>query len=1052
MVLSSQVTWGQMPTAVQQDLMNFEPGELIVKLKDNVDAGVTYAENGKAMSSFNIGELLGIEDKIESSSVMFHQKAIDASIVNKEKMKALYAAKAAANPNNGYSPKEPMTMKNIFVLKTLNEQENIQMLIEEIKDNPSVEYAEPNYIYSIEDFEVGETIYDETTDSGSEQESSETSDTTIDVNDPLYSSQANIISTNIDDVWDQYTTGDGSQLIAILDTGVDYTHPDLEANIWINTEELNGVEGYDDDGNGYIDDIRGWDFFHDDNTPLDDNMHGTHVAGIAGAVGNNGIGIAGAAWNVKLMPIKVLQASGSGNVVDIADGITYASNNGATIINMSFAGDRSNLVESALALAYTNSLLIAAVGNNNQCTEGAFCKFYFPAGYNFVLGVASPGGFSNFDNTGPYYQNYSPFDNYELIAPGTAIMSTVPNGGYTTLTGTSMAAPLIAGAAALYNQIKNSTNKEILFGDFINSGGIQFLQPNQTLGADDLFDLLNAIEIESESFVKIYNIAQLDDNENNIYPNGTPNAGEIIDLYVNAKNYWSTTGNIIGSIEIGGNELQNQYYSSLVTITDNTAELGTLSDYAIGSNTTDPFSVTLNENIIDGTEIEFIISIWDEDNPDVIDTRVHVVTVTNMITLIGPITSDLTLAEGAYLVNDEIFYINNATLTISPGTIIYFRGSFGQLRKINNGKIIAIGTKDKNITFFNEMNSNTTLNISIDECTFCNFYSTYTNNNYEFYSETFQSTPNKYNYCNFGGKFEPWNGQYFSSVIKYSNLYMGGISSTSDTYGYGTGMTSTSPIDGSYYGSNVRFDADGIPYNRFGFTLSALKYNNMLSRSSYVDYSIDYINPDIEYTTEEQYSNYITTLKYDNEVILNDGSVRINGPNVVPPSLTYFNHEPFSDFYGKGFFHIIPYELNVFEDIILNDVSDITNGGDGLFYKTDLLPTTPYSEAPGFVWKIDIGGKHALTQITSIGDWFPVYPDTYLTEDVGVGTYEFKIFFNREMDVSVDPQISYGIRSPWTQKVISETGTWSSDGKIYTVITTLELVRPMVLIEYSSRR
>ena len=148
----------------------------------------------------------------------------------------------------------------------------------------------------------------------SEQESSETSDATIDVDDPLYSSQTNITSTNIDDVWDQYTTGDGSQVIAILDTGVDYTHPDLEANTWINTEELNGVEGYDDDGNGYIDDIRGWDFINLDNAPLDDNMHGTHVAGIAGAVGNNGIGIAGAAWNVKLMPIKVFQSTGHGNV------------------------------------------------------------------------------------------------------------------------------------------------------------------------------------------------------------------------------------------------------------------------------------------------------------------------------------------------------------------------------------------------------------------------------------------------------------------------------------------------------------------------------------------------------------------------------------------------------------------------------------------------------------------------------------------------------------------------------------------------------------------
>ena len=155
----SQVIYAQTPPAVQQDLMNFEPGELIVKLKDNVEAGVTYRLKMERPSLvFNVGELLNIEDKVASSEVMFHQKSIEASIANSQRLKALYAAKAAANPNNGYSPKEPLTMKNVFVVKTIDEQENILQLIQQIKDDPSVEYAEPNYIYGIDDFEVGEMI------------------------------------------------------------------------------------------------------------------------------------------------------------------------------------------------------------------------------------------------------------------------------------------------------------------------------------------------------------------------------------------------------------------------------------------------------------------------------------------------------------------------------------------------------------------------------------------------------------------------------------------------------------------------------------------------------------------------------------------------------------------------------------------------------------------------------------------------------------------------------------------------------------------------------
>ena len=532
------IFYSQTPPAVQQDLMNFEPGELIVKLKDNVEAGVTYAENGKAISSFNVGELLNIEDKVASSEVMFHQKAIEASIDNSQRLKAFYAAQAAANPNNGYTPKEPLTMKNVFVVKTTDEQENVLQLIQQIKDDPNVEYAEPNYIYRIDDFEVGEMI--------TAEEASKMSTTNsflpIEVNDPLYSSQTNITSTNIDDVWDQYTTGDGSQVIAILDTGGDYTHPDLEANTWINTEELNGVEGYDDDGNGYIDDIRGWDFINLDNAPLDDNMHGTHVAGIAGAVGNNGIGIAGAAWNVKLMHIKVFQSTGQGNSTTIADGVEYASSNGATIINMSFGSyGESSTLKLALENAYNTSLLVGAAGNNKICIGPGLCPDLkpsapmYPGAYNYVLAVEdSAGTYDNYDEDGPIATGYSNLLNYELKAPGSGIISTLPGGGYGNLTGTSMATPLVAGGMALYLQQKTGESKELIFGNIINT-------------SQSSVDILAAIEVTPTPELTVLSAMTMDtiagQNGNDFIE-----PGETIEILPLIINYWGPTEDVMVGI------------------------------------------------------------------------------------------------------------------------------------------------------------------------------------------------------------------------------------------------------------------------------------------------------------------------------------------------------------------------------------------------------------------------------------------------------------------------------------------------------------------------
>ncbi len=160
-------------------------------------------------------------------------------------------------------------------------------------------------------------------------------------NDPMYASQwsltgsastaGNIAATQ---AWD-FGTNSNTIIVGVIDTGIDYTHPDLAANIWTNTREIAG-NGIDDDGNGYRDDIRGWNFVANNNNPMDDNSHGTHVAGTIGAVGNNGVGVAGVAWNVKLMPLKFMDASGGGYLSDAVRAVDYARVNGAKIINASF--------------------------------------------------------------------------------------------------------------------------------------------------------------------------------------------------------------------------------------------------------------------------------------------------------------------------------------------------------------------------------------------------------------------------------------------------------------------------------------------------------------------------------------------------------------------------------------------------------------------------------------------------------------------------------------------------------------------------------------------
>jgi subtilisin family serine protease len=263
------------------------------------------------------------------------------------------------------------------------------------------------------------------------------------------------------EAWD-IGTGSDEIIVAVIDTGVDYTHIDLAANMWVNEAEYNGTPGVDDDGNGYVDDIYGYDFRNNDGDPMDDHYHGTHCAGTIGGIGNNGEGVAGVNWDVRIMAVKFLSSGGSGTTSDAISSVEYTILMGANLSSNSWGGGSysQGLKDAIDAAGATGMLFAASAGNDNEDTD---VHPHYPSSYDSeslisVMATDKDDNKAGFSCWGSV--------SVDLGAPGVDILSCKLGGGYKYASGTSMATPHVAGACALIwsmnSAMSNDEVKDIL--------------------------------------------------------------------------------------------------------------------------------------------------------------------------------------------------------------------------------------------------------------------------------------------------------------------------------------------------------------------------------------------------------------------------------------------------------------------------------------------------------------------------------------------------------------------------------------------------------------
>jgi len=1037
----------------QRMVQDYVLGQVLVKMKDGNPATVR-----RVKGKFQSAGLTGLDAVLNEFGV--------------EDMEQLLPnAKVAAKPRrakafNGTTIVErDLTQLYKVTLPEEKTYETMQ-LVERLKALDEVEFAEPNYKMYITDAEIAGSF----------------------LGNPYVTQQWYLDAYGVKQLWNKPIVNPKRPVIAIIDTGVDLTHPDLAPNLWTNTAEAEGEAGYDNDGNGFKGDVHGWDFINNTPNVRDFNMHGTHVAGIAAAA-NNGIGIVGANPQALIMPVSVMQSDGTGDVATIVKGIDYAVANGATVLNLSLGTyANSRALRQSLERAYQTAVIVAAAGNDGLqilpvCKPREPYGPMFPAAYSFVLGVQATtntgalAAFSNYDCDGPNYSSASTLQdpdgfNYELKAPGTNMLSTISGGKYKVLQGTSMSAPLVAGAISALTMVKDYTkdegliHQEILWGDLLHTDNIA--QAYAVANRPAELDLMKIMYRERKELSE--------ETEDDYSGDGELDAGETVSLYPVIRTTFGAASNIKMHLEMG-DEFEDPNTVEILTGADNKVDFGLHLDAYGKGVSLNPLQLKVADNIADNRHIKMkMVATCDESN--VTYEGLFTIVVNNMVKINGLISEDRTLtADHVYLVNDNIGILEGAKLTIEPGTRLEFMEGMGLS---SFGKLVAKGTPEKPIVFTGHNGAkwagvkshNSTGQHSHDAVLYTN------SDNTLFTLLPTDATPNKYTYQSkyiYYGANEDNPGKFFylSNYIEdFSNdmtskqelltdpnyLTSAVLQMLSDWEAYWsqypTQRSADKPNGVNVYANLFTWSTYDNPRD----TLYYCRLDNMIQDWDYRPYMADCVYSEssgsflLEYlegircnvmNTKSDNSYYGCNLTKSN-IINNEGgdnSSRFLAWSQIRNSNFFNNYvrcgtsgKYYGKYYtlGKAFGTPTidksdnPSYLGTSREAIIRPYIYEIGNAPNTYGQVDLsnMLTEPVREAHGIVWKVVVNGKDAQDEYEDLAP-------------LGVGKHKFEVYFNRPMNKAVAPQISFGVRDPWTQNAVAEDGCWNEDGTIYTAYKTI---------------